>query len=116
LKQIRGELFGTANAWLPQPTPAQGSGVTLGEYATLQQQSQAKLGEGTSGSKIFKQGDKIQVEVISQEGRRWTLRTIDTGQEDIIHEGLYLPWKTGQRLRVTIVSMEPDGRIKKIKP
>jgi len=40
-----------------KPSAVQGSGVTLGERIALQQQSQAKLGERKSESKIFKKGD-----------------------------------------------------------
>ena len=67
-------------------------------------------------AEAFKKGDKIQVEIVAREGDRFTLRAIETGQEDILHEGCHLPWEIGRRLWVTIVSIDPDGRIKKIKP
>lgn len=65
--------------------------------------------------KAFKAGDQVKVNVVAKEGNRYTLREVETTQGDIIHEG-YLPWEIGQRLKVAVVSIGTDGRIKKIRP
>ena len=95
------------------PGPSR-TGVTLAEQIAMQQ-SQGKARGGPAASKPLKRNQKIRVEVVAKDGNRYTLRIPGTEQE-IVHEALHLPWQVGDRQNVTIVSMEPDGRIKQIRP
>lgn len=62
-------------------------------------------------------GTKITVEVLTAEGRQFTLRDTATGQADILLDSpVPLPWTVGQRHKVRVEKVDKDGRVLKVKP
>lgn len=68
-----------------------------------------------AAKKVWKKNEKLQVEVIAQDGDRYTLRVPET-EETLVHSAPYLNWQVGGRPNVRIVAWGPDGRIKQIRP
>ncbi len=91
------------------------SGATIAEQTLSKKKAQAKPDSNASTGKLFKKGDKIRVEVVAREGNRYTLRVPETSQQEIFHEAIHLPWQVGDHQSVTIVSVGPDGQIKKVR-
>ena len=68
-------------------------------------------------SRTFKNGDRIRVEVIAVKGHRFTLRVLESDHnEEIIFERIYWNKRVGEKLRVRVNSVGPDGQIQKINP
>ncbi len=64
--------------------------------------------------KTFRRGDRVQVEVMAKEGNTFTLRVLDTGQDDLQLTARHLNWQVGERFRARVVEVRGDGRIRKV--
>jgi CRISPR/Cas system CSM-associated protein Csm3 (group 7 of RAMP superfamily) len=59
-------------------------------------------------------GDRVPVEVLSSDESGYRLRVKATGQE-LRYEG-QVRWREGQRLKVLVVKVDPEGRILEVRP
>ena len=66
---------------------------------------------------LFKQGDRIQVEVTAIQGSQYTLKVLEPGHDEtVVFDRLYWNKQVGESLRVKVQSIGADGTIKKITP
>jgi CRISPR type III-B/RAMP module RAMP protein Cmr6 len=59
-------------------------------------------------------GDKIKVLVIGEQGGCYTLRDIETGQDDIVLKAM-VPWAVGEHRKVRVEKVSADGRVLKVR-
>jgi CRISPR-associated protein Cmr6 len=76
----------------------------------------ARAGEGKGAAAVprRKVGDKVRVEVIAAEEGAFTLRDLETGQDDIVLKAM-VPWALGERRRVRVEKVSPEGRVLKVR-
>jgi CRISPR-associated protein (TIGR03986 family) len=100
-----------ASKRVPDKTPKSEKGSPPEKILSKPPQSQQ-----VSTGKRFKKGDKVQAEIITKSGDRYTLRVLELGQKaEVVFEKPYWPRKVGERVKAIVESVGQDGQIKKIK-
>mgnify|MGYP005841245475 CR=1 FL=1 len=64
----------------------------------------------------IKQGDKLEAQVISNDGKKVTVQLLDGTKQEITFEHPYYPHVQGNKVKVKVVSVNKDGRVTKVIP
>jgi CRISPR-associated protein Cmr6 len=64
----------------------------------------------------IKQGDKIEAEVIANDGRRVTVQLLVGTKQEITFEHVYYPHEKGKKVKVKVITVTQDGKVTKISP
>ena len=113
------EPLGNGRIWRDRrvlPTPHGVVGDPEPAWSEVSQPEDTPTADSVSASKTFKKGDKVRVEIIAKDGNRFTLRVTEPDHnEQVVFEKPYWPKSVGEKLKVTIESVGPDGQIKKVR-
>ncbi len=65
---------------------------------------------------MVKQGDKLDAEVIANDGRRVTVRLLGGLDQDVTFEAAYYPHPPGKRVKVKVMAVTAEGKVTKVSP
>jgi len=63
-----------------------------------------------------KQGDKVEAEVIANDGRRVIVRLLGGLDQEVTFEQAYYPHPPGKRVKVKVMAVTAEGRVTKVSP
>lgn len=63
-----------------------------------------------------KQGDKVEAEVIANDGRRVTVRLLEGLDQEVTFERAYYPHSQGKKVKVKMMSVTSEGKVTKVTP
>lgn len=63
-----------------------------------------------------KQGDKLDAEVIANDGRKVTVRLLGGLDQDVTFEHPYYPHPPGKRVKVKVMAVTAEGKVTKVSP
>lgn len=124
LSEIRGSIERTILLKPPTtPIPSEPSILDIQKQSTTPPQPVAKKAKGEPSKPIqpvikptIKPGDKIEAQVIANDGKEVTVRLLDGTKQEITFEHPYYPHVQGKKVKVKIVTVNKDGRVAKIIP
>lgn len=64
----------------------------------------------------IRQGDKLEAEVMANDGRKVTIRLIGVLKQEVTFEHTYYPHQQGKKVKVKVMSVNSEGKVTRVSP
>lgn len=105
-----------AQAPAPAPKPAPEKKPPTPASPVQQKAKAAPKPPKSPARPTVKQGDKIEAEVLANDGRKVTVRLLGELNQEVTFESAYYPHPPGKKVKVKVMAVTAEGKVTKVSP
>lgn len=106
----------TVQAPAPAPKPAPEKKPPTPAPTVEQKAKAAPKPPKSPARPTVKQGDKIEAEVLANDGRKVTVRLLGELNQEVTFESAYYPHPPGKKVKVKVMAVTAEGKVTKVSP